>query len=85
MIYDATNKQALIYVNGHHKIIYVDDIELPPMDRNERRTRQLCKHFYDTVAIKERYNPKCRMSFMPKRVWGNLTEMQTDILLPESK
>ena len=85
IIYDATNRQALIYANGSHKIIYVEDIELPPMDRSEKRTQQLWKHFYDTVAIKERYNPRCRMSFMPKRMWNNLPEMQDDIALPESK
>ena len=83
IIYDATNKQALIYSNKNYKIIYVEDIELPQMDRDERYKRQLWKHFYDTVAIKERYNPRCRMSFMPKRMWNNLPEMQEGGYLPE--
>lgn len=83
IIYDATNRQALIYSDRIYRIIHVEDIELPPMDRDERRTRQLWKRFYDTVAIKERYNPRCRMNFMPKRTWKNLTEMQQNIALPE--
>lgn len=77
MIYDETHHQALIYSNKNFRIIQVEDIELPPPDASEIHTQRLWKNFYDTIAIKERYNPKCRMNFMPKRVWGNLTEMNT--------
>ena len=28
----------------------------------------------DAIAIKERYNPRCRMGHMPKRYWANMTE-----------
>jgi len=76
MIYDATNKQALIYAKGDYRIIYVEDIELPPVSEDEKQTQRLWKQFYDTIAIKERYNPRCRMNFMPKRLWRNLPEMQ---------
>ncbi len=76
MIYDVTNKQALVYTGGNYRIIYVEDIELPPVSENEKQTQRLWKQFYDTIAIKERYNPKCRMNFMPKRTWSDLTEMQ---------
>ena len=37
------------------------------------------KRFYAAVAIKERYNPELRRGFMPKRLWGNITEMQERI------
>ncbi|MBQ8603573.1 MAG: TIGR03915 family putative DNA repair protein [Oscillospiraceae bacterium] len=76
MIYDATHKQALIYSRGDYRIIRADDIQMPQVSEDEKRTQQLWKNFYDTIAIKERYNPKCRMNFMPKRTWANLTEMQ---------
>jgi len=76
IIYDAVHKQALIYANRKHKIIYVDDIQLPEMDEDEKRMQRMWKNFYDTIAIKERYNPRCRMNFMPKRLWSNLPEMQ---------
>ncbi|MBQ3008444.1 MAG: TIGR03915 family putative DNA repair protein [Oscillospiraceae bacterium] len=78
MIYDAANGQALIYANGNHRIVYVDDIRMPQMDTDEKQLQRLWKNFYDTIAIKERYNPKCRMNFMPKRVWNNLPEMNDD-------
>lgn len=78
MIYDATNRQALISAGRNYRIIQVENIEMPQMDANEERTQKLWKKFYDTIAIKERYNPKCRMNFMPKRFWSNLPEMQRD-------
>ncbi len=78
MIYDETHHQALVYSGGKHRILDVDDIELPPITEDEKEMQTLWKNFYDTIAIKERFNPKCRMNFMPKRVWSNLPEMQED-------
>lgn len=78
MIYDETNKQALIHTGKNYKIIYVDDIQLPPISDDEKQMERLWKNFYDTIAIKERYNPKCRMNFMPKRFWENLPEMKSE-------
>ena len=76
MIYDETNRQALVYANKNYRIIYVEDIEMPAVSEDEKHTQRLWKKFYETISIKERYNPRCRMNFMPKRTWSNLTEMQ---------
>ena len=76
MIYDATNKEALLYCEKQSSIIKADNIILPEMDDEEIAMQKLWKLFYDTVAIKERYNPKCRMSFLPKRTWDLLPEMK---------
>ena len=56
-------------------IISLDGFEQPQAGDEELYFRALWKHFYDTVAIEARYNPKCRMSFMPKRYWNQLPEM----------
>ena len=76
MIYDATNKEALLYYEKQTSIIKADNIILPEMDDEELAMQKLWKLFYDTIAIKERYNPKCRMSFLPKRTWDLLPEMK---------
>ena len=76
MIYDETHHQALIYSEGKHRILDVENIEMPPITDDERRMQELWKNFYDTIAIKERFNPKCRMNFMPKRTWDLLPEMK---------
>ena len=76
MIYDATNKEALLYYEKQASVIKADNIVLPEIDEEELAMQKLWKLFYDTIAIKERYNPKCRMNFMPKRTWDLLPEMQ---------
>jgi len=60
---------------GRSCIIPVDDFTLPEKSGNEESIQELWKHFYDTIGISERYNPRCRMSMMPKRYWKNMTEM----------
>lgn len=49
--------------------------------------RQLWTRFYNTISIEGRYNPKCRMTHMPKRYWAMMTEFQPDdqAALPEDK
>ncbi len=76
MIYDATNKEALLYYEKQTTIIKAENIELPEIDDEELAMQKLWKLFYDTIAIKERYNPRCRMTFMPKRTWEHLPEMK---------
>ena len=36
--------------------------------------RALWKRFYETVAIRERENPRCQNTFLPKRYRGTMTE-----------
>lgn len=75
-IYDRTHREALFYAAGKAVIRPVEDFQMAPPDETEARYRLLWKRFYDTVAIKERENPKCRMTNMPKRYWSTMTEFQ---------
>ncbi|MFZ2537542.1 MAG: TIGR03915 family putative DNA repair protein [Oscillospiraceae bacterium] len=79
MIYDKTHQVALIYRPYEAKIIEVEHLELPCEDEIEEKYRRLWTQYYNTIAIKERENPKCRMGHMPKRYWLHLTEMTTDL------
>lgn len=85
MIYDKAHGFALVYKPRQSAIIPIDDYEQPNADEEELKFRSLWKLFYDTIAIKERYNPKCRMSHMQKRYWKHLTEMDGSPQLPEGK
>ena len=76
LLYDRTHKEALCYENGVSHLIPLEDLELNAPDNTEENFRALWRQFYDTIAIKERYNPKLRMSNMPKRYWANMTEFQ---------
>ena len=77
-IYDKTHKEALFYAGGKAVIQPLDDFQMAPPDETEANYRLLWKRFYDTIAIKERYNPKCRQTQMPKRYWNTMTEFQND-------
>ena len=76
LIFDRVHKAALIYQDRSPRIVPLDDITFPEVSEREHQYRALWKQFYHTIAIKERYNPKCRMTHMPKRYWENMTEMQ---------
>ena len=75
-LYDRTNREALFHVPGQSVIRPLADFQMAPPDETEAHYRLLWKRFYDTIAIKERENPRLRMTHMPKRYWGTMTEFQ---------
>ncbi len=75
-IYDKTHHTALLCQNGRTELIELQDAQMPEAGETEERYRALWRQFYKTIAIEDRYNPKCRMNHMPKRYWENMTEMQ---------
>jgi len=77
-IYDRTHQEALFYAAGRTIIRSLSDFQMAPPDETEAHYRLLWKRFYDTIAIKERYNPNCRMTNMPKRYWSTMTEFQSE-------
>jgi len=76
LIFDKTHKAALVYKQRKKEIISVDDIQFPPVSESEQQYQNMWKQFYNTISIKARENPRCRMTLMPKRYWENMTEMQ---------
>ncbi|MCI8330258.1 MAG: DNA metabolism protein [Oscillibacter sp.] len=77
-LYDRTHKEALFHVPGKTAIHPLAEFHMGPPDETEARYRLLWKRFYDTIAIKERENPRLRMSNMPKRYWSTMTEFQDE-------
>lgn len=77
-IYDRTHHEVLLYANGRSAITPLAHFQMANPDQQEAAYRLLWKRFYDTIAIKERENPRCRMSNMPKRFWNTMTEFQDD-------
>lgn len=76
LIHDKTHKQAIVYRPGECVQIPMEELKLPAVSCSESEYRRLWKRFYDTIAIEERNNPRCRMTLMPKRYWSHMTEMQ---------
>lgn len=75
MIFDKTNKAALVYQDGKAEILRVDHVAFPEISEDEARYQALWKQFYNTIAIEGRENPRCRMTHMPKRYWENMLEV----------
>lgn len=76
VIYDRTYHEALFYQPKPKQwaIVPLEEFSPAPPDQAERDYRALWRRFYDTIAIEGRYNPKCRMTHMPKRYWHMMTE-----------
>ena len=76
VLHDRTHKEALVHQPGRWVILPVEDFQLGPAGETELAYRKLWRSFYETIAIEGRYNPKCRLSHMPKRYWNMMTEFQ---------
>ena len=80
VLHDRVHHEALFHQPGPHgwAILPVEDFSLTAPGAEELSYRRLWRSFYDTIAIEDRYNPKCRMTHMPKRYWAMMTEFQKD-------
>ena len=77
VIYDRTHAQILAAQRGEWAILPAENFRPGALDGEEQKWQELWRRFYHTIAIQGRENPRCRMSQMPKRFWGDLTELQT--------
>lgn len=76
VIYDRTHREALFYQPYHSVIVPLEEFHLNQAESQEREFQRLWRRYYQTAGIEARYNPKCRMTMMPKRYWNCLTEFQ---------
>lgn len=73
-IYDRTHRELLLYANGRSRLLVVDSFQPTLPEGEELYYRALWKQFFQTVAIRERENPRCQNTFLPKRYRGVMTE-----------
>lgn len=74
IIHDKVRNLCFLYNKSEYKIIDSHGLTIPEFSENEKKYQELWKMFFKTIAIKERYNPKCQMNFMPKKYWKDLIE-----------
>jgi len=75
LIHDLTHRAALLHQNGRMEIFPLDELAEEAPDPREEGYRELWRRYYDTIAIRERLNPRCRMTHCPKRFWNHMLEM----------
>lgn len=78
LLYDLNHREALLHRPGHWAILPLESFKMAAPSAEEAQYRRLWKRFYDAVEIKERHNPRKRMSDMPKRYWETMTEFQEE-------
>lgn len=78
LLYDRTHQEALVYQPSQWVILPLEEFQMAAPSAQEAQYRKLWKRFYDTIEIKERHNPRQRMTNMPKRYWDTMTEFQDE-------
>lgn len=76
IIHDIGRRLAGVYDTRDWYIVSSEDMELPRYSEDEQAYRALWKLFFNTIAIKERINPRLQMQHVPKKYWKYLTEMR---------
>ena len=59
LIWDSVHHTGLLHQkSGEYRFFEADRVELPQPDENEQQYRELCKRFYQTIAVEGRENPR---------------------------
>jgi probable DNA metabolism protein len=75
IIHDVKREIAAIYNTKEWVIAPLKQDEIPKESYNSNEFyEQLWKEYFNTLAIKDRINPKLQARMMPKRYWKHLTE-----------
>lgn len=75
LIHDDVHHVAGVYNMESWHMVDTQDMNIPDFTVDELQFRRMWKRFYETIAIRERLNPRCRRGMMPKKYWKNMTEM----------
>ena len=77
LIKDEKRKIISVYNKKEYYILNEENFNLKELlfSENEEIFGKLWQTFYDTIGIKERENPRCRMNFMPKKYWPYIMEV----------
>lgn len=76
VIHDAGRNTAALHFNGNLVYAPISPERALELDGNEDAVQKLWKHFFKTIAIKERLNPELQRQFVPLKYRKNLTEFE---------
>ena len=75
IIHDKGRRIAGVYDTKEWYLISSAEMVLPRLSENEKAYQELWKLFFNSIAVRERINPRLQMQFLPKKYWKYLTEM----------
>ena len=80
ILHDKNRNLVFLYHETQHHYYEITDapvnLKISQFTEQEKQFRTLWKTFFETIAIKERTNPRLQMQYMPKKYWKDLTEFQ---------
>lgn len=76
IIHDRLRGKALAAYGREWSIMDFPQEHLLMPSETEAGFQNLWRLYFDTIAIKERTNPKCQRNLMPVRYWKHLTEIR---------
>lgn len=76
ILHDLRREKAVFAQGGHWYSAALPRDAVSTLAQGEREYRKLWKQYFETIAIKERTNPRCQKQYMPVRYWKHLTELQ---------
>lgn len=76
VLHDKRRGKAVFAFGGNWYISAYTQDPMSQLTGAEKHWQSLWQEYFDTIAIKERTNPRCQKNFMPVRYWKNLTEFQ---------
>ena len=81
MIADTVHRTVLLHESGKGcSLAEMSDVDLEELElsvsASEELWQKLWKRFVDSIAIKERINPRLQMQMLPKRFRKYMKEMQ---------
>lgn len=83
ILYDEKRQEVCVHERGAswwiQREIRLDELKISDISDQQKQFEEWWKGFYHTIGIKERYNPCCRRTLMPKMYWEYMPEM-TDAL-----
>ena len=75
ILHDLRREKAVFSQGGHWYVAALPKDAPVNLAQGEREYRKLWKQYFETIAIRERTNPRCQKLYMPVRYWKHLTEM----------
>jgi len=76
VIHDKKRGIAALYNKQELVVTDIKNINLPQISDKEALYEDLWKTFFNTIAVKERTNPRLQKQFVPKRYWNHMTEFK---------
>ncbi len=76
IIHDLKREKAALYNKKEWLITALRAGMKPEKAAEEKKFQLLWKKYFSAIAVKERKNPRLQASFMPKKYWRYLVEME---------